>query len=88
MVVTTPLTTTSAPVTVEITSSVLAGIGTTSLAGVVTTGTSSGTTSTRTSGGVSTSIAGSGAQEVRMRMGIEGVAMGVLGIVGFIAGLI
>ena len=63
-------------------------IGTSSGIVVATAGTSSGTTSTHSSGGVSTSVAGSGAQEMRMRMGIEGVAVGVLGVVGFIAGLI
>jgi hypothetical protein len=62
--------------------------GTTSGAGVATTGTSSGAISTHSGGGVSSSVAGSGAQEVRMRMGIEGFAVGILGVVGFVAGLI
>jgi hypothetical protein len=66
---------------------VVAVIGTTSGVGVVT-GTSTGTISTHSSGGVSTSVAESGAQEMRMRVGVEGVAMGVLGVVGFVAGLI
>jgi hypothetical protein len=63
-------------------------IGSSSGVVVVTTGTSGGTASTHSGGGVSTSVAGSGAQEMRMRMGIEGLAVGVLGAVGFIAGLI
>jgi hypothetical protein len=79
---------TFAPVTAKSTNSLVAGIGTSSRGGVVTAGTSSGMSSTHTGGGVSTSVAGSAAQKMRMRMGIEGVAVGVLMIVGFVAGLI
>jgi hypothetical protein len=64
------------------------GSGTNSKGSVVTTGTLSGASSLPTGGGVSTSVAGNGAQEMRMRTGIEVVAMGAFGVVGFMAGLI
>jgi hypothetical protein len=55
------------------------------------TGTSSGTSSTNTGGAASSSttfVPASGAQEVELRMGIEGVAVVVLGVGGFVAGLL
>jgi hypothetical protein len=88
VVVATPLASILAPVSVKSTSSVVVLIRTSSGIVVVTTGMSSETTSMHSSRGVSTSVAGSGAQEMRLRMGIEGVAVGVLGIVGYIAGMI
>lgn len=87
-VITTPLTTTAgAPPTAKTTSSVVTEISTTSKAGVGTV-TPTGTTSTTSSEGFTQVSAGSGAQERRILVGLEGFAMGALGVVGFVAGLI
>ncbi len=54
-------------------------------------GTPSGTSSTNTGGAAtssSTFVPASGAQEIGLRMGIEGVAVVVLGVGGFVAGLL
>ncbi|CZR57852.1 uncharacterized protein PAC_07741 [Phialocephala subalpina] len=70
---------TSAPATLKSTSSVVVGVGTSRTSAL--TGTSSSST------GAATVVPASGAQEKKMMMGSEGVAVAVLGVVGLVVGL-
>jgi len=79
----------SGPLTTKSATNTATGVGKSTLVGTATAGTSSsGTSSSHTSGTATASVVQSGTQGVKIWKGIEGVLVGVLGVVGFFCGFV